>query len=458
VGPGSAARGPQSGAVVAADWPADPGELRRHAATWPGHQLTPRELLTLELMLGGALAPQTGFTADDPLVVTHAAEHGTTIALRDDEGATVAGLVVESVRPTGDRYAITGEVAAVEGIVVSDFRDYRHSATELARTVADRGWTRAVVYQPRHIVTQEETAAVAAAVREIGGGLLLQPFHGAHAVGDLEWYAMARCAVLAAEILAEDLGPDRCILALTPDPGAADNALRVAANSGGTHLLIDAADDAPAEPGLEIVRLPLTSTATLPAAAAAELARLRPPPSRVGFTVFFTGFSGSGKSTIAKALAGRLLEVGPRRVTLLDGDVVRRHLSSELTFSREHRDLNIRRIGFVASEATRHGGVAICAPIAPYDATRKWVRELVEHVGAFVLVYVATPLEVCETRDRKGLYARARSGDLSEFTGISDPYEVPGDAEITIDTVTTSVDDAVDVVLAYLSSRGFLDT
>jgi adenylyl-sulfate kinase len=353
---------------------------------------------------------------------------------------------------------VTGPIAPVEGVVASDFRAYRHSAAEIARIVAGHGWPVTVVYQPRHIVTQEETAAVAQAVRELDAGLILQPLHGAHAVGDLEWYAIARCNVLAGEILAEELGPDRLVLALTPDPHDAELAARVARNSGGTHLLIDAADPVPAADGLEIVRLPLTATATLPPAAAAELARLRPAPSRIGFTVFFTGFSGSGKSTIAKALAARLLEIGPRRVTLLDGDVVRRHLSSELTFSREHRDLNIRRIGFVASEVSRHGGIAICAPIAPYDETRKWVRELVEHVGAFVLVHVATPLEVCEARDRKGLYARARAGDLPEFTGISDPYEEPDDAELTIDTVSGTVDDAVDAVLSFLRGRGYLES
>ena len=155
-------------------------------------------------------------------------------------------------------------------------------------------------------------------------------------------------------------------------------------------------------------------------------------------------------------MAARLMEIGPRRVTLLDGDVVRRHLSSELTFSAEHRDLNIRRIGFVAGEVTRHGGVAVCAPIAPYDKTRKDVRSMVERTGGFVLVHVATPVEVCEDRDRKGLYARARAGDLPGFTGISDPYETPADAEVVIDTSTGSVDDAADVVLAYLRAAGYL--
>jgi sulfate adenylyltransferase len=264
--------------------------------------------------------------------------------------------------------------------------------------------------------------------------------------------------VLVGEVLAEDVGPERFALSLTPDPGELLGA-RVARNYGATHLAVDAGAHVERDEvgsGLEVVRLHETRTATLLPAVAAELAGLRPPPERAGFTVFFTGLSGSGKSTVAKALAARLMEIGPRRVTLLDGDVVRRHLSSELTFSAEHRDLNIRRIGFVAGEVTRHGGVAVCAPIAPYDKTRKDVRTMVERTGGFVLVHVATPVEICEERDRKGLYARARAGDLPGFTGISDPYEAPTDAELVIDTSTGSVDDAADVVLDFLHTAGYL--
>ena len=144
--------------------------------------------------------------------------------------------------------------------------------------------------------------------------------------------------------------------------------------------------------------------------------------------MFFTGLSGSGKSTIANALMVKLMEMGGRPVTLLDGDLVRKHLSSELGFSKEHRDLNIQRIGYVASEITKNGGIAICAPIAPYAATRKSVREMIEPLGGFIEIHVATPIEVCEARDRKGLYAKARAGILKGFTGIDDPYEVPREA------------------------------
>ncbi len=187
-----------------------------------------------------------------------------------------------------------------------------------------------------------------------------------------------------------------------------------------------------------------------------ELRKTHPPRHKQGFTVFFTGLSGSGKSTIANALFAKLLELGGRHVTLLDGDLVRKHLSSELGFSREHRDINIVRIGYVASEITRHGGVAICAPIAPYAATRRRVREMIEEVGAFIEIFVATPLEVCEQRDRKGLYAKARAGIIKEFTGISDPYEEPESPEMLIDTRAISPDLAAHRILVKLESLGYI--
>jgi sulfate adenylyltransferase len=189
---------------------------------------------------------------------------------------------------------------------------------------------------------------------------------------------------------------------------------------------------------------------------AEELRRTYPPRYKQGFTVFFTGLSGSGKSTIAKVLLIKLLEMGGKPVTLLDGDIVRKNLSSELGFSKEHRDLNIRRIGFVANEITKNGGVAICAPIAPYDSVRKEVRALVERHGGFILVYLSTPLEVCEQRDRKGLYAKARAGLVKEFTGISDAYEEPRDADTAIDTTDLTPDEAAQVILLHLEHEGYI--
>jgi sulfate adenylyltransferase len=183
----------------------------------------------------------------------------------------------------------------------------------------------------------------------------------------------------------------------------------------------------------------------------------RPGPQAQGLVLFFTGLSGSGKSTVAQAVIDSLLEHGERTVTSLDGDVVRRNLSAGLTFSREDRETNIRRIGWVAAEIARHGGVAVCSPIAPFDATRQDVRAMTEAAGgAFFLVHVATPLEECERRDRKGLYARARRGEIPDFTGISSPYEAPEDADLRIDTTGRTVAACRDEVLDALTERGFV--
>jgi sulfate adenylyltransferase len=187
-----------------------------------------------------------------------------------------------------------------------------------------------------------------------------------------------------------------------------------------------------------------------------ELRRSYPPRHKQGVTIFFTGLSGSGKSTIANVLLTKFLEMGGRPVTILDGDIVRKHLSSELGFSKEHRDINIRRIGYVASEITKNGGIAICAPIAPYDAVRKQVRAMIEPYGGFVLVHIATPIETCEQRDRKGLYAKARAGIVKEFTGVSDPYESPIDAEVTINTAELSAEEAAQEIILHLEQQGFI--
>jgi sulfate adenylyltransferase len=189
---------------------------------------------------------------------------------------------------------------------------------------------------------------------------------------------------------------------------------------------------------------------------AAELRRRHPPRSRKGFTAFFTGLSGSGKSTVANVLRTKLLQAGGRSVTLLDGDIVRKNLSSELGFSKEHRDLNIQRIGFVASEITKGGGIALCAPIAPYAHVRKYNRELISQYGGYVLVHISTPIEVCEARDRKGLYAKARAGIIKEFTGVSDPYEVPENPDVTIDTTDNTPEEAAQLVYLFLEKEGYV--
>ncbi len=189
---------------------------------------------------------------------------------------------------------------------------------------------------------------------------------------------------------------------------------------------------------------------------ARELRRSFPSRAKQGFTVFFTGLSGAGKSTIANVLMIKLLELGDRPVTLLDGDIVRRNLSSELGFSREHRNLNVLRIGYVASEITKNRGVAICAPIAPYQDVRREVRQSIEPLGGYCEVYVATPIEVCEQRDRKGMYAKARRGEIQGFTGVNDPYEAPENAEVVIDTQNISPDEAALKVILKLESMGLI--
>ncbi len=193
-----------------------------------------------------------------------------------------------------------------------------------------------------------------------------------------------------------------------------------------------------------------------PPAVARELRSARPPRAHRGLVLFLTGLSGSGKSTIARDLRDALAERADRRVSLLDGDLVRQMLSAGLTFSRADRDLNVLRIGYVAAEIARHGGIAICAPIAPYAATRAQVREMVSETGDFLLIYVATPVEVCEARDRKGLYAKARAGLIDHFTGVSDPYEEPADADLVIDTSALSRPEATAAVLGLLTSGGWL--
>ncbi len=193
-----------------------------------------------------------------------------------------------------------------------------------------------------------------------------------------------------------------------------------------------------------------------PPAVAQELRRARPPRRERGLVIFLTGLSGSGKSTLARALRDALSERGDRTVSLLDGDLVRALLSAGLTFSREDRDLNIARIGFVATEVARHGGIAICAPIAPYAQARQEVRRAVQEVGDFLLIHVATPAEVCEARDRKGLYAKARAGLIDHFTGVSDPYEEPDDADLVLDTSVLTRQEALDSVLRLLTDGGWL--
>jgi len=257
--------------------------------------------------------------------------------------------------------------------------------------------------------------------------------------GDLPPEGLLRAVRASCSQLADRGLPGLVVPVALPDPAEGEIEAVAAAHGADVVLPPDTGGDGPLHPAF-----------------AAELERCCPAPPRRGLTVFLTGLSGSGKSTIARGLAERLRLDGRRTVSLLDGDEIRRLLSAGLGFDRRDRDLNILRIGFVASEVCRHGGLAICAPIAPFDGTRRRVRRAVEQVGDFVLVHVSTPLAECERRDRKGLYARARRGLVREFTGISSPYEAPADADLTLDTTDLPAEEGVDRIWELLLARGHL--
>ena len=427
---------------------------------------------------------------------------GARVALRDAEGFMLAVLTVGDVWPVEGKVRIGG---ALEGAGLPqhhDFTELRQTPEEMRRQFARRGWRRILAYQPEHALFRPQYDFIVESARSHEASLLLHPVAGEMPADEVEYFARIHGyeAVLARATLASTA------LALLPLPdhgGGLRAALLkaiVARNYGCTHVVLEGVPDNELTPysaglGLHLIGLPamvyveaegkhLQITKTngqvtkeilsaeevhrrlergqdipewfaFPEVTAA-LRRAYPTRSMQGICIFFTGFSGSGKSTLAKALMVRLLELGGRQVTLLDGDIVRKHLSSELGFSREHRDLNIRRIGYVASEIVKHRGVAICAPIAPYTATRQAVRHMIEQYGGFFEIHVATPIEVCESRDRKGLYAKARAGIVKEFTGVSDPYEVPASPELSIDTSDIGVDEAVQRILLKLEREGYL--
>lgn len=416
---------------------------------------------------------------------------------------------------------IGGPVTGIGVPTHYDFKHLRLDPNDLRRQFAVRSWRRIVAFQTRNPMHRAHMELTFRAARQAEANLLIHPSVGMTKPGDIDHFTRVRCyehlvsrypeqtTMLALLPLAMRMGGPR---------EAVWHAI-IRRNYGATHFIVGrdhagpgkGADGNPfygpyeaqelvaqhgEEIGIEMLpfqqmvyvrdraqylpfnevksdetvldisgtefRRRLTQGLDIPEwfsfpEVVAELRRTHPPLSERGFVVFFTGLSGSGKSTMANALMVKLLELGGRRVTLLDGDIVRRNLSSELGFSKEHRDLNIQRIGFVAAEIAKHGGIALCAPIAPYEATRRNVREMVESGGGgFIEVYVSTPLAVCEDRDRKGLYARARRGELKEFTGISDPYEVPANPEVNIDTQKATPEQAAQQLMLKLESLGYI--
>ena len=392
-------------------------------STIPQHCPTPRELDDLELLTSGALHPLTAFNQSGSVVTLELPVEladAPRVELVDPEGLPLATL---------DQ--ATGAVTALTHAQYGPFRRLYLSPAQAREQYAGR------TVVP---VTDALSEADLDEVRRLGPVLLL--VLAGHGTAELSPVALVRASVAAADLLG-DAAVVVAPLAAHGDADA-DHALgvRVTANYAGpdpVHALASVGDH------------------DYPAPIAHIVDRDLPAPAEQGLVLFFTGLSGSGKSTLARALTDRVLEQGERTVTSLDGDVVRRNLSAGLTFSREDRETNIRRIGWVAAEIARHGGVAVCSPIAPFARTRAQVRTMVEEAGgAFFLVHVATPLEECERRDRKGLYAKARRGEIPEFTGISSPYEEPDDAAVRVDTTGRTIEDALDDVLRELAAEGYL--
>lgn len=417
-------------------------------------------------------------------------------------------------------YYIGGKIEGMQLPFYYDFVDMRNTPQELRYHFNKLGWRRVVAFQTRNPMHRAHYELTRSAARQAEANLLIHPVVGATKPGDVDHFTRVRCykallshypqqtTMLSLLPLAMRMGGPR---------EALWHAI-IRKNYGCTHLIVGRDHAGPGndsngnpfygpydaqellkeheeELGVKMVEFKMmvylpdedkympmdeveegTKTAFISGTelrarlmegraipewftfpdVAQELRRTFPSRSKQGFTVFFTGLSGSGKSTIANALSTKLMQRGDRPLTLLDGDLVRKNLSSELGFSKEHRDINIRRIGWVASEITKNGGIAVCAPIAPYDNIRKEVRGMIAPLGGYILVHVATPIEVCEERDRKGLYAKARAGIIKEFTGISDPYEEPSDAEIVIDTTQLSPEEATHKIMVYLANQGFI--
>lgn len=379
----------------------------------PQHCPHPRELDDLELLLNGGLAPLTNFDPDGPVRLELPEELA---GVEELELVDPEGLPLATWRPDG--------LAPLARPAYGPFRRL-HLTPEEAQRLHAGALTVPVAAPP----TQADLDAVAKA--RAGRPVLLLALCGHGTPQGVSPVGLVRAALAAAEQLG-DAHVVAVPLAAHGDPDA-DHHLgeQVVANYAPGDVLA------------------LRGEGELPDPVAAVVDQDQ--PAEPGTVVFFTGLSGSGKSTLARALHDRILESGGRTVTSLDGDVVRRHLSAGLTFSKADRETNIRRIGWVAAEISRHHGIAICSPIAPFDSTRKAVRSMVEDAGGtFVLVHVATPLEECERRDRKGLYAKARAGEIPEFTGISSPYEEPHDADVRVDTTGRTVEAVLDEVLAVL--------
>ena len=432
---------------------ADDGDVQRLRAasvTWPSVDLDEAAVDDLELVLDGLLEPRA-FVVDADTAQGWGPD--TAVALRDPEGSMIAALTVRSVTVVDGGIAIEGEPTGLVRPPRWSFTDHRHDPADLRRQLDGHDQVMAVVTD--RALHRDDVEDIRAQLAERRAHLLLIQLEDATAAAD------ATAAVT------------RALLAVLPELRAASTLALVPSSP---RLLGDDRDDrldglARALGGRRRLRLgrigadieaavragdSVSTGATFPAVEA-QLRAAHPPRHDRGLVVLFTGLSGSGKSTIANALRGRLLERGDRRVTLLDGDLMRRSLSAELGFSTADRATNVRRIGFVAAEIAHHGGIAICAPIAPEAAVREEIAAMVDAADAgFVLIHVATPLEICESRDNKGLYAKARAGLVVDFTGVDAPYEVPETADLRLDTTDGDPRAAADDVLALLVREGWL--
>jgi sulfate adenylyltransferase len=404
--------------------PAQSRLAHEQASDLPSVVLRVHELAALELLMQGALTPLNGFNtqadatrASLPLVIPATPSLDLTIgaqlALRDHEGVTLAVLHLEQIERDADSIALGGPLRGLQLPVRELFTQFHISAASLRDELASGGKEFSVCVHARGDIERQEMARISA--EGANSHVVLRILDG----GNPDTAHQVKRTLSHAQRLREQLGSDRCVVVVSPDPSPIQNRTQ------------QALDECYAR------NIGCSSSIWL------SDARTRANDAAHGACIFFTGLSGAGKSTLARSLHAHVVHSTERAVTLLDGDVARQHLSKGLGFSRADRDLNVQRIGYVASRIVMHGGLVLCAPIAPYTTTRAAVRSMVEQYGRFIEVHVSTSLAVCEARDRKGLYAKARAGDIKEFTGISDPYELPVNAEFTIDTDVTSVNEAV---------------
>jgi len=419
----------------------------------------------------------------------------------------------------GDYY-LGGRLEVVSLPLHFDFKQLRMPPQEVRSIYTKLGWQRVVGFQTRNPLHRPQFEMTTKAMRQARANLLLLPVAGMTRPGDFDHYTRVRCYRAVARHYPPDSHVLSLLPLAMRLSGPRDAVLGaiIARNYGCTHFIVghDHGSPGPAKNGEhfyefdrarrvtadlseeigveivpfeEMVYLPFedeyrsadqvpegTQTISLTGSdirqriregrripdwatfpdVVEELQKAYPPPRRQGFTVFLTGLSGAGKSTIAKVVYSKFLEIGDRPVTLLDGDIVRRNLSSELSFTKEHRDINVLRIGFVASEITKNRGIAICAPIAPYQYTRDEIRSVIEAYGGFIEVHVSTPIEECEKRDRKGMYAKARAGLIKGFTGVDDPYESPANPEIRLDTTDMTPVEAAQEILLFLGKKNYI--